>query len=391
MALGRGLASTVVIPFKDEDPGVLERTIGIAARHPSVQRVVAVGYSPDGLGIAEQASAHLAEVTSTPVQVLAQRRIGSFRSGKGDGMLTGLEVALDDPSTHRIHFYDADIRTFSSGWIDRAESALDEGFDVARHFFDRASTDAQITWHITRAGFALLWPETVLPEIEQPLGGELALTRSAAGRLLGDERVRARSDWGIDTTLTVAMATHGMRIAEVFVPDGKLHGLYAGLDDLRAMATECFATIQWLRDTDVPDPLPDGHRVDALGPPPETITSKAAFDLEASLPLLTDGWTDRERALAASLPEPLAAGFRRMAGFPSWSFLDDPNWRTFLLVALADYDHDDADWQSLFFRGWTARTIRHTTRFAVRGYEPAMSELRSTVARFRSQGSLQDT
>jgi mannosylglycerate synthase len=368
------VTSVVIVPFRDEDPGVLERTLGIAMRHPAVGRVVAVGYDREGVE----------EAPAVPgVEFIEQRHIGRHRPGKGDGMLTGLEAALADPGSERIHFYDADIRTFTAAWIERAESALDEGFDVARHFFDRAATDAQITWHITRMGLTILWPDSVLPQIEQPLGGELALTRSAAEALHGLPYVTERSDWGIDTALTVGMAASGLSIAEVFVPEGKLHGLYGGLDDLRTMATECFATLQSLRSVNVPPAEPGRHRVDDPGPPPSSVTSKAAFDVEATLPLLTDGWTEEERRLAAGLPGDLADGFSAMQRRPVWSFLDDASWAGFLRWCLDRYDHDDPAWRSLFFRGWVARTLRHTTTAALRGYDEAIRSLRAALGAAR--------
>jgi mannosylglycerate synthase len=364
------VTSVVVIPFRDEDPGVLERTLGIATRHPAVGRVVAVGYDREGI---------LAAPSMPGVDVIAQQRVGRHRPGKGDGMLTGLDAALADPRTRRIHFYDADIRTFTPAWIDRAESALDEGYEVARHFFDRAATDAQITWHITRMGMTLLWPDSILPDIEQPLGGELALTRPAAETLGALSYVRDRSDWGIDTALTVGMAATGLSVAEVFVPEGKLHGLYGGLEDLRTMATECFATLQSLRGIAIPAAVPGLHRVDEPGPAPASVTTKAAFDVEATLPLLVDGWTEDEWAIVESLPDALGDGFLRMSHVPAWSFLDDEGWVAFLRIALDRYDHDDPAWRSLFFRAWVARTLRHTTTAALRGYDEAIRALRKAL------------
>eukprot|EP00820_Chromera_velia_P019640 Cvel_28401.t1-p1 / transcript=Cvel_28401.t1 / gene=Cvel_28401 / organism=Chromera_velia_CCMP2878 / gene_product=hypothetical protein / transcript_product=hypothetical protein / location=Cvel_scaffold3711:13181-14484(+) / protein_length=405 / sequence_SO=supercontig / SO=protein_coding / is_pseudo=false len=219
-------ASTVAIPFKFEDPEVLKQTIQIAAQHPSVVRVVAVGFSEDTLGPAHTAVAQLSNQIQVQIDVIAQRRFGNCRGGKGDAMLTAFDSFLSDPSAERLHFYDADIRTFESSWITKAETALDKGWDVARHYFDRASTDAQITWHITKDGFALLWPSSLLPDIQQPLGGELALTRRAAERLFNSPAVRSQSDWGIDTAMTVVMAAERLSVSEVYVPSGKLHGLY---------------------------------------------------------------------------------------------------------------------------------------------------------------------
>ena len=379
------MASTVVVPFRQEDPGVLERTLGIAARHPSVRRVVAVGYDRQSIDEVAPAVARVGRTDDTPIDVLPQRRIGTARPGKGDGMLTGFEAALADPHTERVHVYDADIRTFSTAWIDRAEIALDEGFDVARHWFDRAATDAQITWHVTRPLLSMLWPRSILPDVEQPLGGELAMTRAAAEALVADPTVRRRSDWGIDTALTIAIAASGLRLAEVFVPEGKLHGLYGSLADLRTMLTECFEAIVDLRGTPVPDASGRTHRVEPAGPPAASVTTKVAFDVESTLPLLGDGWTPEERRLAASLPPDLAAGFEAMTAFPTWSFLDDEAWMAFLAHRLDHHRPGDPVDASLLFRGWAARVLRHATGPALGGYDEAMHSLRRTVARFRER------
>ena len=54
----------------------------------------------------------------------------------------------------RVHFYDADIINFDNMWIDGAEEAADKGYDIVRHRFPRASTDAMITWMVTRPSLA---------------------------------------------------------------------------------------------------------------------------------------------------------------------------------------------------------------------------------------------
>ena len=78
-----------------------------------------------------------------------------------------------------------------------------------RHYFPRASTDAMITWMITRPGLAMCWPTTVLPDIGQPLGGEVLFTREVAESLHVDPNVQAQSDWGIDTRYTIATTAAG--------------------------------------------------------------------------------------------------------------------------------------------------------------------------------------
>ena len=51
--------------------------------------------------------------------------------------------------------------------------------------FPRAATDAMITWMITRPALARLFPGTLLPRLDQPLGGEVLLTGRAVEALAG--------------------------------------------------------------------------------------------------------------------------------------------------------------------------------------------------------------
>lgn len=240
------MASLVCFPFKEEDVTVTVRSVEIACSHPSVGAVLGVGFSKGETWHAiESAAPAIERKTGKKVFLMVQRRIGcNLRGGKGDGMNTALQFFLESTSFSRLHFYDADIISFSTDWISKAEKQADLDFDVVRHYFPRSSTDAMITWFVTKIGFAQLWPNSVLPHIEQPLGGELLITRRAAEVLVADQRVRTQSDWGIDTLYTFAMVQAGMRMAEVYVPEGKVHALYGGLRDLRTMLIECFAAIQ---------------------------------------------------------------------------------------------------------------------------------------------------
>lgn len=134
-------------------------------------------------------------------------------------MNTALEIFIDHkPSLQRIHFYDADIESFSETWISKAEDAADLDYDVVRHYFPRSSTDAQVTWQITRVGFNLLWPHSTLAWIQQPLGGELLMSRGAVEVFLNSDKVMGRSDWGIDTMYTFLAVKSGLSVCEIYVP-----------------------------------------------------------------------------------------------------------------------------------------------------------------------------
>jgi len=159
-------------------------------------------------------------------------------------MNAGLDFFVNHTSYDRIYFYDADIVSFSRGRIERRERKAKEGYQVVRFFFPRASTEGMITWNITKCGFAYNWPNTLLPHIEQPLGGELIIKRGIAEKLLKDKRVLNYSDWGIDTAYTLAFYRYQAPLYEVYIKEGKLHKLYGKLTDLYTMLMECFAIIQ---------------------------------------------------------------------------------------------------------------------------------------------------
>lgn len=361
----------VVFPFRHDDADLLERSIGIAASHPAVTRVLAVGDVPPDDATREVA-ARASEKTHKPVEVIVQERIGTLRPGKGDAMLTGLSRFLGDPKPDRIHFYDSDIRTFSASWIERAENALDAGADVAKHFFHRSPTDAQITWHLTKAGAAMLWPRSRFPDVHQPLGGEFALTRRAAIRLWESPQVRERSDWGIDTVLTFSMIQQGLALHEVFVAEGKEHGYYGSLTDLAEMLWECLDALQRLAPLD----LPEGDRptIDDEGTVSKALRDQVAYDVAATTRLLATDLSPAAQTLVEAFPElvplPVAA----------W---DDRRWARALGVLLAEFRLGNPAWEELAFRSWVSRVLHHTTVNVPLGYEASMGRLQTAVEALR--------
>ena len=122
-----------------------------AAAHPSVRLVLAVTGDHEETNQAIEAA--VADM-GPRVRISPQQRLGTLRSGKGDAINTGFQMFLNNIEFERIHFYDADIKTFDGDWITKAETALDHGYQAVRHFYPRAATDAMITWMVTRLGFA---------------------------------------------------------------------------------------------------------------------------------------------------------------------------------------------------------------------------------------------
>ena len=72
-----------------------------------------------------------------------------------------------------------------------------------------------ITWFITRPGLAKLWPGTVLPQIRQPLGGELLFTRRVAEHLVADPAVVGRQ---VDGSITLTFESCSTGTVEYNIP-----------------------------------------------------------------------------------------------------------------------------------------------------------------------------
>lgn len=370
--------SLVVFPFKTEDPEVVRRNFDRAAAHDRVGEVWGVA-AAEGVALerARAAAEQVSAARGKPVIVFAQQRLGTFRSGKGDGMNTALGLAADR-EFERIHFYDADITNFGAKWIDRAESAADAGHEIVRHRFPRASTDAMITWMITRPALAMLFPGTILPRLGQPLGGELLISGRVARALADDRFVTARSDWGIDTILTHATAAMGAPLHESEITEGKRHALYGSLDELRPMVVECLDASRSLAGRPRP---PDGavFSVDPPGEVPEDLKHVVGYDLDRTVGLLVDGWSDAESALAQSLPGALVGDVLRNRATPNYEFMDADRWWSVLTWLLEDFRLGDPAWEALTFRLWLMRVLAYTTRHVPAGYDEATGYLERTI------------
>ncbi|MBI4537933.1 MAG: hypothetical protein HY704_00310 [Gemmatimonadetes bacterium] len=390
--------SLVVFPFKGEDPETVLHNVRIAASHRRVSRVLTVGAERDetfrALG---SEGPSLRRETGTPLDVILQERIGRKRPGKGDAMNTALRWFLAETDLQRIHFYDADMLSFTADWITHAEESADLGFPVVRHYFPRATTDAMITFLIARTGFALLWPKSELPWIEQPLGGELLLTRPVAERLVAEERVQAQSDWGIDTVYTFTTVRYGFATYETYRREGKLHKLYGKLADLRTMLVECFAAIQELAENHLePSPpagpvqmIPGGivHRVEPHLQVPLQIIEKVGFDFEGTLALLLDGWNPRLEPLVEWFPPAIRDGLLENRSRPCFNFMGEREWAQAYRVLLDRFQPGDRDWEEILFKLWTARVLNYTVSVALRGYGYARQYRHNTIVRYLQEAA----
>jgi mannosylglycerate synthase len=373
------LVSLCVFPFKAEPAELVVSNLAIAASHPAVDEVWAIAPGPrDGDQEVRKGATDLATATGKPVVVLPQDRIGSKRPGKGDAMNTAIGLAAGQ-GRERVHFYDADITNFDASWIEGAERAADRGFGVVRHRFPRAATDAMITWMITRPALACLFPGTFLPRLNQPLGGEVLLTRPALESLASSAFVRSRSDWGIDTVLTYATSVMGLGLYEHHVRDGKRHALYGSLDVLREMLVECLDAAASLAGK--PPPPPGAlHGSDEPETAPADLTRAVAYDVEGTRRLLEAEWVGVERDLALRLPGNI--GTQLLAHPQGFEFMGAEEWFDAHRFLLDHFVLGDPAWESLAFRLWITRVLAYTTGRAGSGYEAAMDYLESTITRY---------
>ncbi len=298
-------------------------------------------------------------------------------------MNTAIGMAAEQ-GRDRVHFYDADITNFDASWIDGAEEAADRGFGVVRHRFPRAATDAMITWMVTRPALARLFPGTFLPRLDQPLGGEILLTRPALESLSADEAVRRRSDWGIDTMITYATSVMGLGVYEHHVRDGKRHTLYGSLDELKSMMIECLDAAASLRG--LPGPQPGAlHRSDAPAATPEDMKKTVAYDVEGTKRLLASPWEPNEVALAASLPGEIGSMARETAESGGVAWMDADTWYEAHGHLVENFELGDPAWESLAFRLWLTRVLAYTTGEARMGYDSAIAYLQETIETYEAE------
>lgn len=392
----------VCFPFKKEEIPIVLRSIDLAANHPAVSLVLLAGACVNDC-YKEIEKAVNAKNASTspypvPVRISVQDRLGSkLRGGKGDGMNSALqyflkahtipENNLEEP-LGRIHFYDADIESFDGMWITKAEEGAALGYDVVRHYFPRSSTDAQVTWQVTKVGFALLWPRTTLPWVQQPLGGELCFTRPVVEALMADERVVRQSNWGIDTLYTFVCAQKGFSLLEAYMPQGKMHALYGGLRDLKTMLCECFSAVQSLKDEHV-ETAPTVHRIDPPAAVPASVQQKIGYNVEKSLRLLRENWTEKQQELLTLFRSDIQDGLLAASEWPEYDFMDEDAWVSAYKVFLEHFDLEDEDWREVLFKMWVARVINYTMRHVLRGYHVALQANTEMVMKLHMKRSME--
>jgi mannosylglycerate synthase len=173
---------------------------------------------------------------------------------------------------------------------------------------------------------------------------------------------------------------------EAYMEAGKAHALYGRLTDLRTMLVECFDALRSCRGLDVPTGVV--HHIEHPEVVPDAIATKVGYNIESTLHLLTESWTDHQIALLELFPVPVRDGMFASKERPTFGFMTEDLWYDSYHVALEHFDMSDPDWHQLLFRLWTVRVIAYTTSSAVRGYGYAMRSLRNMVNSYLRRSAL---
>lgn len=170
------------------------------------------------------------------IEVISERKyLRTNQIGKGVGMINGGLAAIKQ-NFDRIAYIDGDIYNPSMGkWFEFFFDPLERNIDVVKGAFSRNPTDGQITRHITKPLIAMFLPNAW--EIDQPLGGEVALKKEVLEDIL-TKGPSPPTGWGIDSFITMKSLMCGYTIGEVYLGQ-KMHAKKT-LTNLQKMFVECF-------------------------------------------------------------------------------------------------------------------------------------------------------
>ena len=170
------------------------------------------------------------------VEVINERKfVNTNEIGKGLGMINGGLAAIKQ-GFDRVGYIDGDIYNPNMGkWFQFLFDPLEQNVDVVKAAFSRNPTDGQITRHITKPLIAMFFSNAW--EIDQPLGGELALKKEVLEDIF-TKGISPSYGWGIDSFITLKSLMYGYRMGEVYLGQ-KMHGKKT-LTNLRNMFVQCF-------------------------------------------------------------------------------------------------------------------------------------------------------
>ena len=178
----------------------------------------------------------LKENETKKIQVISEKKYTKTNeTGKGVGMINGGLAAIRQ-NFDKIGFIDGDIYNPNiAKWCEFLFEPLGRKIDVVKTAFSRNPTDGQITRHVTKPLIAMFFPNAW--EIDQPLGGELALKKQVLKDLF-TKGIVPPFGWGIDSFITMKSLIYGYSVGEVYL--GKKMHCKKTLTNLQKMFIECF-------------------------------------------------------------------------------------------------------------------------------------------------------
>ncbi|MEF8847682.1 MAG: glycosyltransferase family 2 protein [Candidatus Thermoplasmatota archaeon] len=170
------------------------------------------------------------------IEVIHEKKYWKTKQkGKGIGMINA-GIAAIKQGYENLGFIDGDILNPNLGkWFQFLFNPLQRNIDIVKAGFSRHPSDAQITRHISKPLIAMFFPPAW--EINQPLGGELTMTKNVFENLFNNKDIKPPYGWGIDTFITIKSLIHGFVIGEVYLGQ-KMHGK-KDLTNLKGMFIQC--------------------------------------------------------------------------------------------------------------------------------------------------------
>ena len=170
------------------------------------------------------------------VEIINERKfVETNEIGKGLGMINGGLAAIKQ-GFDRVGYIDGDIYNPNmSKWFQFLFDPLEQNVDLVKAAFSRNPTDGQITRHITKPLIAMFFSNAW--EIDQPLGGELALKKEVLKDIF-NKGISPSYGWGVDSFITLKSLIYGYRMGEVYLGQ-KMHAKKT-LTNLRKMFVQCF-------------------------------------------------------------------------------------------------------------------------------------------------------
>ncbi len=190
-------------------------------------------------GSNEETFKRLKKNETKKIEVISERKYTKTdQTGKGIGMINAGLAAIKQ-NFNKIGFIDGDIYNPNiNKWCEFLFEPLGRNIDVVKTVFSRNPADGQITRHITKPLIAMFFPNAW--EIDQPLGGELALKKQVLIDLF-KKGIVPPSGWGIDTFITIKSLMYGYSVGEIYLGQ-KMH-CKKTLTNLQKMFIDCFKEI----------------------------------------------------------------------------------------------------------------------------------------------------